>query len=655
MIPKRSYSAMTLRGVALVFVGFDLAACSASDSGGAGGQGGGDASAVGSDGSSGVADASARETNSGLEDVRSTDVAGALLACDDTLKTSFKPDANTRVVLVKAFRQGDPLTLTGVSDAMPAPPVAGVNLCLVKIIVGPGFQDASPTAPSTSSGIGIEIWLPQAGAWNHRIQNLGGGGWAGGNQGSATLIGSTAAAAVAATGYAVGTTDTGHAIGGTGSFAMKQDGTINTALWTDFAERSLHELARKTKALVEGYYGSAPQYAYWNGCSTGGRQGYKIAQTHPDDYNGYLVGAPAFNWSKFITTELQPQIVMQQDRGGPIAAAQQMAMSAAAVSACDLVGGQHLGFILDTSQCHYDPTKDASVLCQGVTGNGGVVGSSTSSSCVTLADAQVMNKVWYGQTADGAYPDPATDNASQPTLATNQLWWGLTRGTNSGLLAGSTSAGADGGALLAAPFTIASDMVALEMQNPRLATPSFMNTTGNGGDGWKQLSYADLAAAFEKGVMLQSSFADINTDNPDLTGARDMGAKIISYHGLSDQLITVMGSINYFSRVSGVVGGDDETNKFNRLFLVPGMGHCAGVGTVSGTAGPVAGANSVPLPGQNQLFGALVDWVENANAPASLVISSADGSVTMPICAYPKKATYGGSGSVTAAASYRCQ
>src|SRR5262249_615713 len=531
-----------------------------------------------------------------------------------SMKTAFKPDANTSVVLVQAFKQGDPLALSG-TPANPTPPTAAADLCLVKMVVGPGFQDTPSTAPSSSPGIGIEVWLPTASAWNNRIQNLGGGGWAGGNQASTMLIGSTAAAATSATGYAVGTTDTGHSISN-GSFAMKQDGSINTTLWNDFAERSLHELALKTKALVHDYYGKSAQRAYWNGCSTGGRQGYKIAQNHPDDYNGYLVGAPAFNWTRFITNELYPQIVMLQDLPAPLPAAKLDFMSAAAVSACDRVpaqNGQHLGFILDPRQCSYDPTRDAAVLCNSVVGTHGVVGTSTSANCINLAEANAMNKIWYGQTSDGSYPDPAMDNSSGPTLSPKQLWWGLTRGSSTGLLAGTN------------PFSIATDMVALELQDPTYATPTFMNAMGNGANKWRQLSYAgpvSLASAFDQGVALQSSFGNINTDNPDLSGARNSGAKIISYHGLADVLIMPQGSTNYFSRISAAVGGDTEVNKFNRLFLIPGMGHCGGIGSMSGSAGPPLNTNNVPLPATNQLgqpiqlFNALVDWVENNNAPA---------------------------------------
>lgn len=564
----------------------------------------------------------------------------ALLSCDDSMKAAFKPDANTNVVLVKSYKQGDPLALSGTTGT---PPTAPADLCMVKMVVGPGFADTPATAPSSSAGIGIEVWLPTTSAWNQRIHNLGGGGWAGGNQASTTLIGSTQGATVAAAGYVAGSTDTGHSVGN-GSFAMRQDGGINTALWTDFAERSLHELAVKTKALALAYYGKAQQYAYWDGCSTGGRQGYKIAQEHSDDYDGYLVGAPAFNWTKFITNELYPQIVMQRDLGAVIPAAKLSAVGGAAVSACDVVNGQHLGFIPDPSQCRYDPTRDAAMLCTGVQGNGGVVGTSASANCVSLAEAQAVNKIWYGQTADGSAPDPAVDNAGTATLtSSNHLWWGLTRGSALGGLAGAN------------PFSIATDMVALELQDPTYATATFLNATGNGANKWQQMAYVDLANAFYQGVALQPYFGNINTDNPDLSAAQKGGKKILSYHGLADVLITPYGSINYYTRVSQQLGGNVEVNKFNRLFLIPGMGHCSGVGTEAGTAGPAPTANSVPLPASNQFFNTLVDWVEKSTAPDRIVLNSADSSVSMPVCPYPQKATYNGSGAVTAAASYSCR
>lgn len=567
------------------------------------------------------------------------------LSCDDSMKTAFKPDANTSVVLVKSFKQGDALALSGTAGT---PPTAAADLCLVKLLVGPGSAGTAG-APSTSAGIGIEVWLPAPSAWNERIRNLGGGGWAGGDQASATLIGNVGAAGTAATGYVVGTTDTGHTVAA-GTFAMREDGGINSTLWTDFAERSLHELALKTKALAAAYYLKPQKYAYWQGCSTGGRQGLKMAQKHPEHYDGYVIEAPAINWTRFITNELYPQIVMKRDLSGNLSNAQVSLVNAAAVSACDVVGGQHLGFIPDPRQCRYDPARDAAVLCSGVQGSG-VVGTSTNAACVNLAQAQAVNKFWYGQTADGTVPDPLADNAGNATRSSgNHLWWGLSRGANLGLLAGDAASPPFFG-----PFPIAADMVALELQDPTYSTPFFVNATGSGTNRWASMTYADLANAYAQGDALQSFFGGINTDDPDLTKVRDKGAKIIHFHGWGDQLIPAMGSVNYYTRTANLVGGFAEAQKFDRLFMVPGLGHCGGVGSVSGSAGPTADANSVPLPGATQFFDALVGWVENATAPDRLVLQSADTSVSMPVCAFPKKPAYRGSGSVTAESSYTCQ
>jgi feruloyl esterase len=431
---------------------------------------------------------------------------------------------------------------------------------------------------------------------------------------------------------------------------MREDGGINRTLWTDFAERSVVELAVKTKALAKAYYLKDQKFAYWQGCSTGGRQGLKMAQEHPEHYDGYVIEAPAINWTRFITNELYPQVVVQRDLGGQLSVAQSGFVSAAAVSACDTVGGQHLGFIVDPRECRYDPTRDATVLCNGETGNG-VVGTSTHAACVNLAQARAINKIWYGQTADGTVPDPLLDNAGNATLAnSNHLWWGLSRGAFLGLLAGDAVSPPFFG-----PFPIAPDMVALELQDPTYSTPPFVNATGAGANRWRDLSYADLASARAQGTALQPHFGNIETDNPDLTKARDRGAKIIHFHGWGDQLIPAQGSINYYTRAANVVGGFAEAQKFNRMYMVPGLGHCRGVGSVSGLAGPAVTANSVPLPAQDQMFNALVAWVENNTAPDRLVLRSADASVSLPICPFPKKATYNGSGSIKSEASYTCK
>jgi len=567
--------------------------------------------------------------------------APTALTCDDSMKAAFKPDANTTVLLVKSFKKGDPLLLTGTATG--STPIAANDLCFVKLQVGPG-NPGPASAPSTSAGIGIEVWLPTAANWNTRIHNLGGGGWAGGNHLSLTAFGSVGAAATAGTeGSVVGTTDTGHSQSN-GNWAMLPNGTINTALWTDFVSRSLLELAKKTKLLTAAYYLQPQKWAYWDGCSTGGRQGYVVAQNDPAQYDGYLTGAPAQNWTRLTGSQMHNFVVYQRDLNGvPLTTAQANLVNGAAVSACDMVNGQHLGYILDEATCKYDPTRDAAVLCSGTTSNG-VTGTNATAACVTPVQAQAANKIWFGQTTDGSVPDPAADNGMSANIFGNHLWYGMTRGTNFSGLAGPAN-----------PFSIGPEQVALNFQNSYWASPAFVNATGNGQDGWKTLTYAQNADSAAQGLALQPYFGNLNTDNPDLSGIQKAGKKILTYQGTNDTLIPHGQGINYYTKVATAAGGFQQAQAFDRWFLIPGMGHCAGVGTVSGTSSPAATGNSVPLPKAGQLFTQLQNWVENGTAPSSITLTSADNSASGLLCPYPQKATYNGSGAINAASSYTCK
>lgn len=574
-----------------------------------------------------------------------------LFRCDESLKTAFQPDADTTVTLVRAFRQGEPLALPD-TPTMPPPPIAIHDLCLVKLNVGPG-NPGPEGAPSTSAGIGIEVWLPTADDWNARVHVLGGGGWSGGKAiSSSTLIGAMGAARVADTEGAVSAqTDTGHT-NNNGSFAIHPDGSINTALWRDFSERAIHQMAVVAKALASGFYGAPPAYSYWDGCSTGGRQGLKEAQGQPADFDGILAVAPVVNWTKFITAELYPQIVIQRDLGGvPLTTEQVHLVSAAAVSACDAsVTGQHDGFVSDHTACRYDPTCDPAVLCATDGGD-----NCDTAACLTRAQAKAVNKFWYGQTMDGSVPRPHEDNGFGARPAANQLWFGITRGS---FLGGDLATGGEFGlgssiAGVPAPFTIATDQVALNLQDYSIATPSFMNGTAVGADGWKSLSYADLARAWNEGVALQEEFADINTDRTDLTEFRDGGGKLLMAHGLADQLVPPQGSRHYYERVREAIGSLEGTQEFFRFFEVAGMGHCGGNGSARGLEG-VSPAPNPPLPAPGQLYQTLTRWVENGEVPERIDVSTPDSARSRPLCLYPKKVVYLG-GDVDDAASYACE
>jgi hypothetical protein len=595
----------------------------------------------------------------------------APLACDDGLKTAFKPDALTTVVSVQAYKQGGKVY---VSDSG-SPVTLAADLCMVKLKVGlgnPGPADAR----STSEGIGVEVWLPTHVQWNQRIRNYGGGGYVGGGHLIAAHNGATLQTAVgskfpapviAGMGYASGTTDAGQRWSQNGSFMFLPDGTLNHTLLKDFSYRSLVEQAAKTKALVQLYYGKPQRYAYFDGHSTGGRQGWKMAQDYPEMYDGYLLAAPALSTSKFGLNSFYPQVVMQADLGytsaDPAFAAANFKQKVTeanrrAVQACDKEG---LGFLLDPFACNYDPAKDATALCAGVSGSGVTGSNGDTKSCLSLTEARVVNKLWYGITSDGSY-DASESAASRSgqSLGNKQLWWSFPRGADWGSLVSRV-----GGA----------ETVAMYRQDIRYAASAAVNPQGNlvhtriqERDEWRKLDYAGLADTFSKGAALQSAIGHLNTDSADLSKLRSLGRKIVTYTGLAEDAIPPATSVNHYERIAATMGGMAQLQSFARLYMVPGKAHSSqGRAFTVASANDASRNNSVPLPKlpgagnqtptreQDQMFTALQDWVEKSNPPGSITVTSRDGAVSYPLCVYPLKTTWNGSGSAKMAESYSCK
>src|SRR6185437_5345345 len=142
-----------------------------------------------------------------------------------------------------------------------APPLMLPAYCRAAIVL----------APSADSHIEMELWLP-ATDWNGKFQAVGNGGWAG----SITF---PAMAQALKEGYATASNDTGHT-GQDPAFALHHPEKL-----VDFAYRANHEMTVQSKALINEFYGKSQKLAYWNGCSTGGRQGLMEAQKYPADFD----------------------------------------------------------------------------------------------------------------------------------------------------------------------------------------------------------------------------------------------------------------------------------------------------------------------------------------------------------------------------------
>jgi Tannase and feruloyl esterase len=458
--------------------------------------------------------------------------------------------------------------------------------------------ESGPSAgylPGQSQQIRIRVGLPPNGVdmtdpaatgavpWNGKNRDLGGGAYVGQVR---PVTPSTNL------GYVGTETDTGHATSGGGfalggSFALNPDNTLNWGLIEDFAANGIHEQHVWGVKLAEAYYGMEPVRKYWMGCSQGGRQGHYQAQHFPQDFDGILAGSSGVNWDRFLTAELWPAVVMNQELGAPIAAAKLDAVTNAAITACDALDGILDGIIQDPRACRYSATA---FVCQA---NGG---PSSDPNCLTPPEAAAVAKIWDG-------PRDAKGN---------RVWYGLERGASLLGLAGSRPFGP----------TVSHFTYWIHQD------PSF---------DWHTVTEAsfvsDMLTSIEK-------FNDVIGTDDDLNKFRKAGGKMITYHGLSDQLIFSRGTYHYYNSV--LQDDYEETQKFYRFFPYPGNGHCFDGG-------------AAPLINEEDLFSALVNWVENSVAPDYIVATQPAAARTRKICMYPNVPVYNGSGSTDDQANFQCQ
>ncbi len=417
------------------------------------------------------------------------------------------------------------------------------------------------------------------GAWNGRTQGIGGGGCAG----------SLNVTAPVNAGYVGSGTDTGHT-GGDCEPGVNPDGSYNLQFIQDFIRNAIKQQVLLSKVIAKTYYAAKPAYDYWNGCSTGGRQGYLLAQELGKELDGVLANAPAIYWTRFQTAQMWGQIVMKDLAGGPIAAAKLSQTTASAVAACDAADGVADGVIDDPRTCKFSATAN---ICG--------TPAAPAANCLTPAEAEAIDKIWDGpRNAKG-----------------NRIWFGLDRGTNLGGLNGTN------------PFALGVTQFHWDEHD---RTFDWRTVTADG--------YPQVAQDGSRNI------ADVTDTFGDLDSFRRHGGKLLTFVGANDQLIMPRGVINYYRQMASHYGKHGEPDfervqSFYRLFRAPGVAHCGG------------GAGPQP---QN-LFNALVNWVENGVAPEQILAQSESGGVvtrTRPLCPYPQTAVYNGSGSTDDASNFHC-
>ena len=433
------------------------------------------------------------------------------------------------------------------------------------------------------------VFLPAE--WNGRFVMVGNGGTAG-------TISLGPMEQQLRKGYASASTNTGHDAKKEplATFAEHRPDNPNAdRKFKDFAFLAVHETAVVAKKIVQAYYGAAPRYSYWVGCSTGGRQGLIEAQRYPEDFDGLVAGAPALDHTgnnMRVLWDGQTQL-----GAGEIPAAKMPMLADAVYKKCDGVDGLQDGLIDDPRRCDFDPTRDLPICAAGADG----------AACFTSAQAQALRKIYTGvRNSSGKVIFPGIPPGAEAVVKGKSGWEGNLVGKNLMPLARSES------------------YFKFMFLDPSPA-PDWT---------WRSFNFDTDPARLQRGVV------NDNATDPDMRPLKRRGGKILQYHGWADQQITALSSVSYYESAMEHMGVK-QTKDFYRLFMVPGMFHCSGG----------VGCGSVDW------LAPLVEWVEHGKAPEMLIgahVEAGKTTRTRPLCPYPEVARYKGSGSIDEAASFTC-
>lgn len=380
----------------------------------------------------------------------------------------------------------------------PAPGFPGLTADYSKL---PAFcRVTGSIKPTLDSDIRFEMWLPAKG-WNGRFMQTGNGGAAG------AIVYSSLAEPLSH-GYAVANTDTGHQ-GGMGDFSWVAE---HPEKLTDFGYRSTHELTIVGKAITAARYGKSPERSYWNGCSTGGRQGLQEAQRFPDDYDAIIAGSPANNW-----LSLQALSILIQNNFGPdgLRPDKLGILKNAAIASCDTLDGVTDQVISEPAMCKFDP---AVTQCKG----------DQTGQCLSAKEVAAAKRNYAGVVnSNGEIQMPGTGPGSEP------LW----------------------GAYASPQFMIGTSYFRYAVMKDPNWDPATLNVD------------TDLKLAEQTDPVVAV--------DPDLSGFIAHGGKLLIYHGTVDGLISYGSTVNYYQSVVDKLG-EDRIKDNVKFYLVPGMSHCSG-------------------------------------------------------------------------------
>lgn len=502
--------------------------------------------------------------------------ASAAPDCDALAKLALKDTAISEVRVNATGSFTPPGARARALDRLPA-------FCSVKGVI----------KPTPKSAIQFEVWLPEQN-WNGKLQVVGNGGLAG-------TISYPAMATALRDGFATASTDTGHTADESPTWLQDRERLI------DYSDRGLHLTTVDSKAILQAYYSQPAKYSYYNGCSTGGKQGLMEAQRYPADFNGILAGHAANYWTHQMASEVWNGVVTSSPETNLPKEKLQL-LQDRAVAACDALDGAKDGLVSDPMRCRFDP---GTVQCAGADGP----------NCLTPKQVEAVRNIYSG---------PKNPLTGKPIYA--------------GMYPGGEMGWANG-------------VVINRTTTSGVSSQDFWSYAAFKNPNWQFRTF-DFARDIE--AANKNLAAITNATDPNLEEFRRLGGKLVYYHGAADPLIPAQNGVNYFESVVAAQKGLEKTQSFYRAFLVPGLYHCAG------GPGPTAFGTSGPAPesqrdADHDILRALQRWVETGTAPAKVIATKytdgdpAKGVVFQrPLCPYPQVAMYRGTGDMNDAANFSC-
>lgn len=460
-------------------------------------------------------------------------MAAELSACAGLAQSLQVP--NLAVLSADDLTSGTILNLTADPSCMRSQQRVDANICRLSMSL-----TTSPT-----SNITLEAWLPTN--WTGRVMTVGNGGLGGCIQYEDLNYGSK-------NGFAAIGTNNGHD-GNNGKAFLKNPGVVE-----DYVYRATSSASSMIPAISKQFYSRPHTKAYYLGCSTGGRQGFKMAQDFPEVFDGILAGAPAidFNALTFWTGHF-PNITGPPGSNTFLSPQEWELVYADVLKQCDGNDGATDGILEDPEGCKY---CSRSLVCK----------ANQSDSCLTLEKATTAQKVFSPLTGpDGALVFPR-----------------LQPGANSTMIH-----------LSGQPSPYAEDWYRFVVYND-----SSRDTT--------HLTLDDLAAAKRLNPF------NVETWKGDLSSYQKRGGKLLHWHGLQDEIITSENSARYYDFVAKTMGlPTEELDKFYRYFRISGLGHCFG----GDGANYIGHKNEYAVPGfepDTNILAALVKWVEEGVGPETI-------------------------------------